>query len=518
MGCWAHASDTFSSLKNNSNVCQWLQSQNLISLLLARLSSDYPPATQTAAGDFLKAIITISANATAQDTNVIGPNELTRQLVSKDCVQNLIREMLRGGNPLTVGVGIVIEVIRKNNSDYDLDNQIGPVPKSSDPIYLGTLLRQFAENIPNFMDLIQKPSEPGNKRELRVAFGEKIEPLGFDRFKTCELMAELLHCSNMALLNEKGAEAEVHRRNVERERLKAEGRLTPGKEVPAEAEFGTSVDSSGFHHARAPSFDSDAPDEIKRSEAPNGADDEFENVNASEVSDDEMKHEFDEKELAESTENPSAKTGDVAKRQSQEYPDPKSPRKESAPKSPIKPDSRFTTEQADSPTSAGVTEKLESVDLHSDDTVMRDSPNHETIQQEEEPLKTSDAGQSKGLSPHPEDTPAPLFASKHGSEQTCIPTSEHETCNHNQLETDESYATGAQEPNDDSTLDEDMLGPYVIDIDGRPVVGDLLKMMFVGHQVVPTILVNTLFQTTNVTIANCTIGFLLPLPLEQLPT
>jgi len=466
----------------------------LIPLLLARLSPDYPSATQTAAGDFLKAIITISANATAQDTNVIGPNELTRQLVSKECVQNLIREMLRGGNPLTVGVGIVIEVIRKNNSDYDLDNQIGPVPKSSDPIYLGTLLRQFAENIPNFMDLIQKPSESGKKRELRVAFGEKIEPLGFDRFKTCELMAELLHCSNMALLNERGAETEVHRRDTERERLKAEGKLIAGKEVSTEAEFGTSVDSSGFHHARAPSFDSDAPEEIKRNEAPNGADDEFENVNASEASDDEMKHDFDEKE-AESTENPSSKTGDVAKRQSQEaYPTPKSPRKESAPKNPAKPDSRFTIEQAGSPTSAGVTEKLESVDLHSDDIVMRDSPNHETAQQEEEPKKTSDSCHPEGLSPHPDDIPAPLFSSKHGSEQPYITALEHEASNHSQLETDESYAVRAEEPNDDSALDEDMLGPYVIDIDGRPVVGDLLKMMFVEHRVVPTILVSTLFR------------------------
>src|SRR5579871_5952555 len=96
---WIHASDASSTLKNNSNIYQWLQSQNLIPLLLARLCPDYPPATQTAAGDFLKAIITISANATAQDTNVIGPNELTRQLVSKECVQSLIHEMLRGGNP-----------------------------------------------------------------------------------------------------------------------------------------------------------------------------------------------------------------------------------------------------------------------------------------------------------------------------------------------------------------------------------------------------------------------------------
>ena len=100
--------------------------------------------------------------------------------------------MLCGGNPLTVGVGIIIEVIRKNNSDYDLENQIGPVPKNSDPIYLGTLLRQFANHIPQFMGLINNSNQvitqrdgstTTKKRELKTAFGEKIEPLGFRSFQ-----------------------------------------------------------------------------------------------------------------------------------------------------------------------------------------------------------------------------------------------------------------------------------------------------------------------------------------------
>lgn len=54
------------------------------------------------------------------------------------------------------------------------------------------------------------------RKELSVAFGTKIEPLGFDRFKTCELMAELLHCSNMGLLNERGSEAFVKLKDEER--------------------------------------------------------------------------------------------------------------------------------------------------------------------------------------------------------------------------------------------------------------------------------------------------------------
>src|ERR1700753_1088171 len=214
--------------------------QNLVPILLSYISSEHCSSTQTSAGDFLKAIITISANATTQDQSVIGPNELTRQLVSEPCIKGLIAEMLKGGNPLTVGVGIVIEVIRKNNSDYDLENQTGPVPKSSDPIYLGTLLRQFAVHIPDFMNLIKIAES--SKKELKVAFGKKIEPLGFDRFKTCELMAELLHCSNMILLNQRGCEAEIKARDAERARLKAEGKLTAFNDDISQ-EFGTSVDS-----------------------------------------------------------------------------------------------------------------------------------------------------------------------------------------------------------------------------------------------------------------------------------
>jgi len=141
--------------------------------------------------------------------------------------------MLKGGNPLTVGVGIIIEVIRKNNSDYDpeIAGGIDSVPSGRDPIYLGTLLKLFAKHVPDFMKLITSQeitirnsdgTTTTKKRELKAAFGATIEPLGFDRFKTCELMAELLHCSNMGLLNERGSEEYVKQRDQERDRLKAE--------------------------------------------------------------------------------------------------------------------------------------------------------------------------------------------------------------------------------------------------------------------------------------------------------
>lgn len=402
--------------------------------------------------------------------------------------------MLRGGNTLTVGVGIIIEVIRKNNSDYDLDNQIGPVPKSSDPIYLGTLLRCFAKNVTNFMDLIGNASQ---KKELRVAFGEKIEPLGFDRFKTCELMAELLHCSNMALLNEHGSEAEVRRRDAEREKLKAEGKLSLAKESSEannEDDFGTSVDSSGFHHARAPSLSNESPEEIKRPlEVSNGGtEDEFENVTASEANVDDTKEEFDDKE--EFVGEPLERSPRVRPRSPVKNLDddlivpPLSPKK---PHARSKSDGKAKVEaseakDADSPTSAGLTDRLNNVELDKD-TVMQDSP-----------TKEEDTGdQPLALAPEvDDDKPAPLFSGKRplSPEKLGLPQATSGSSATDDQTPDASVETnhtgGGQTASVTQTSEDDDVPPYELDIDGQPVVGDLLKMKFVEHHVVPTILVS----------------------------
>ena len=214
----------------HANNSQWLYSQDVVPILLSCLAPDRNWVVQTAAGDFIKAIITISANASQNEQQCIGPNELTRQLVSAPCVERLIGYMLSGGNPLTVGVGIVIEVIRKNNSDYDPDMGAdeGSAPSCRDPIYLGTLLRLFAGHVPEFMRLIMHA--PTAKQDIHSTFGDKIEPLGFDRFKTCELMAELLHCSNMGLMNEVGSEELIAARDAERQRLRGDGNLVPRRD------------------------------------------------------------------------------------------------------------------------------------------------------------------------------------------------------------------------------------------------------------------------------------------------
>lgn len=250
--------------------------------LLSFLGPDYSWATQTSAGDFIKAIITVSANASQNEQACIGPNELTRQLVSRDCVETLVGYMLGGGNALTVGVGIIIEVIRKNNSDYDPDvgTDSNTLPSSRDPIYLGTLLRLFAQHVPDFMHLIL--NAPAQRQRLDSTFGDKIEPLGFDRFKTCELMAELLHCSNMALLNEVGPEELVVRRDEERQRLRAEGKLAVNRGEEAQSSEDLTMRT---RHS--------SPEDGRRLEVTNASDDDgFEEVTPSGEMTEDTSHEF----------------------------------------------------------------------------------------------------------------------------------------------------------------------------------------------------------------------------------
>ena len=111
------------------------------------------------------------------------------------------------------------------NSDYDIEPVLSLTleshpPTSRDPIYLGTMLRLFASRIHDFQSLLSKPKSVPPL--ISTTFGD-IEPLGFERFRICELYAELLHCSNMALLNDPRGEIVVRERDIERERLRKEG-------------------------------------------------------------------------------------------------------------------------------------------------------------------------------------------------------------------------------------------------------------------------------------------------------
>jgi SIT4-associating protein SAP185/190 len=516
-------------------------------LLLAYLGQDSPSFTQTSAGDFIKAIITISANASQNEQSCIGPNSLTRQLVSATCIEKLIADMLRGGNALTVGVGIIIEVIRKNNSDYDPEVGSGQdsLPSSNDPIYLGTLLRLFATHVPDFTKLILSPNHTVisgdttvtvKRKALDVAFGGSIEPLGFDRFKTCELMAELLHCSNMGLLNERGSEAHVKQRDQEREILKAEGALVKTSE-PRSAVTEFSEDSNGFNHDSI-GLGFDGPGEgARRLEIANNAEDDgFEDVGTSGVLTDDVKDDFDERSFPERESHPTESVQALRPSKSrlslddEFYDEPlTSPRLQAVQKEDgiaEAPETLLSQTEATSPRltlSSDVTHlqiekdpKAQNMPATAEGKTPTDQLLDEIVSQLPSQRSTLAAPQlphrdhnlnaetysheptsSRGLSPHPDDKPAPLFATRPEEPvnrpveifQSPLPIQEafptQETIAATQGE--EMDTAMSMQTNDD----EQSFAPYIeTDIDGQPVVGDYLKMMFVEHRVVPTILVS----------------------------
>ncbi len=534
---------------------KWLHSRNLIPILLSYLSPEHPPSTQAAAGDFLKAIITISANASQNEQSCIGPNALTRQLVSETCISGLIRDMLGGGCALTVGVGVIIEVIRKNNSDYDPD--MGPgfntLPSSRDPIYLGTLLRMFAQSIPDFMTLILHPDRADaddkgaapKRRQLPVASGEVIEPLGFDRFKTCELMAELLHCSNMALLNEPGSEAYVKQRDQERERLKAEGILPRDREEqPRPAISGEfAEDSANYTQEASQNADADEQaelhDESRRLEVANAGDEDgFEDILISDDFDDEGRdgtanqadlthakddsptktksHEGAAHETAQSsaskpaeTSEPSSEQADVTARMTELH---------------LEEDTDHRSPPSSKSQSANVQQHApESERTRADHVHTTSSPRDETpLSPSRQPLPASPTSPTAErqlefghLSPHSDDHPAPLFSRPADSsrlvdeETTAAAAAASDAGVDNSTESiGTTFGDEADSIQSGLTSGNDLgLESNVETIaDTSPVVGDYLKMMFVEHHVVPTILVCICFS---VKIARGTLTLLL---------
>ena len=183
----------------------------------------YEPHVQVSVSNFLQSLIEISANVPINEM-AIGPNALTRQLVSPEGIDKFIDNIInQKGVALINTVPVVIELIRKNNSDYDqialVDTTIDKNPPSSrDPLYLGILLKRFTERLPELLALaldILDPTEDLPRRENQIH--EIFVPLGIVRCRILELLAELLHCSNIGSLNTRRAEFVERRRDKCRE-------------------------------------------------------------------------------------------------------------------------------------------------------------------------------------------------------------------------------------------------------------------------------------------------------------
>ncbi|KFH63156.1 hypothetical protein MVEG_11193 [Podila verticillata NRRL 6337] len=182
---------------------EWLSKQGLMPWLVNQLDPNFDAEVHSIASQVLLDIIAISQSSHPEQPS-IGTNVLIDELKSEVIVSKLVNFMLDRTAPhststLINGVTIFIELIRRNNSDYDVE----PLPPgSTDPIReavdLSDLLKVLASRIEDFKDLLVVPRSVSGPIETSIG---RQTPLGFERLKICEMFAELLHCSNMAVLN-----------------------------------------------------------------------------------------------------------------------------------------------------------------------------------------------------------------------------------------------------------------------------------------------------------------------------
>lgn len=418
--------------------------------------------------------------------------------------------MLGGGNPLTVGVGIIIEVIRKNNSDYDPDvgGDANAQPSSRDPIYLGTLLRLFAEHVPDFMSLVL--NAPAQKQRLDSTFGDKIEPLGFDRFKTCELMAELLHCSNMALLNEVGAEEVIARRDEERRRLRLDGRLSSirGEETHSNEDL-----TMRTRHS--------SPDDSRRLEVTNASDDDgFEEVTPSGDMTEDTSHEFvkaedeipvataasflekdDDEFVDEPLSSPRLHVQDAAVDEQHHFEIPELVVAPLSPKKPTKAAAPSPPTESEPSAAPGPSVSTEAVGSASA-AVEVDHASGESGESGESGSKLASGIQTSVTEVAPEEPATTQSTVSTEAAVASEPTAVETTPISENVGVENSSTTEppsvAQDPEVRSSPPDDQLpvddqapasAPQAVTSQPEPVVGDFLKMQFVENNVVPTILV-----------------------------
>ncbi|KAJ7878983.1 SIT4 phosphatase-associated protein-domain-containing protein, partial [Mycena olivaceomarginata] len=237
-----------------AGVLEWLSSENLMTRLLALLSPTHSPDVHTVVAELIKGIISMATPAPGAGLAELhtGPasNRFARELARVDSVTTLAEYILSDfptfppspgedeGDTLPSrasctsavvhSIAIIIELIRKNNSDYfepylfhTLRNRLIQVQQqlhSLDEdggretlelalremvdrmgvVHLGAVLDILCARLDVFQRYLRTPRSFNGP--VRTTVGD-ITPLTFERYRICELFAELLHCSNMALLN-----------------------------------------------------------------------------------------------------------------------------------------------------------------------------------------------------------------------------------------------------------------------------------------------------------------------------
>ncbi|TFK36388.1 SIT4 phosphatase-associated protein-domain-containing protein [Crucibulum laeve] len=234
-------------------VLEWLSSQNFIGRLLDLLSPAHTSDIHTVVAELLKGIISLanpSPGAGVTEQNGPSSNRFARELADRDGVAKLVSYMLydfssiktdlqdssssspalpnveSATSSIVQSISVVVELIRKHNSDYfepylfhTLRNRLIQVQQQlhgqadgretleaamkemvdrMGVVHLGPLLEIMCARLEEFQKYLKAPRTSDGPISTTVG---AIIPLTFERYRICELFAELLHCSNMSLLN-----------------------------------------------------------------------------------------------------------------------------------------------------------------------------------------------------------------------------------------------------------------------------------------------------------------------------
>lgn len=248
-----------------SGVIDWLAAERLVPRLISLVSPDHSTTVHSIACELLKTIVTLCAptpfnphggNAMQQQgQQPLGTrdNRLIRELVSEKSISTMVGYMLdemdlsdrdwRGtGKPsdpfivhplpsissaassLAHICNIFVELIRRNNSDFSephlfhtlrnrlmnmrvqneneederkrMETAMGDFSEKMGIVHLGNLLTQLSERFARLHWFLLNP-----RSQVRVASVSPSKPFTLERFRIVELYAELLHSSNMSILN-----------------------------------------------------------------------------------------------------------------------------------------------------------------------------------------------------------------------------------------------------------------------------------------------------------------------------
>lgn len=266
-----------------SVVMQWLSSENLIGRLVDLLSPAHTSDMHTVVSELIKGILSMATASPGPGLtdglqNGVASNLFSRELARPESVSTLTDYILGDFSSLAEvesqtatlhgddtdscssstpelpnlessvssvihSISVVIELIRKNNSDYfepylfhtlrnrlihiqqqlagvengraRLEESMREMSDRMGVVHLGPLLEVMGDKLATFEKYLNRPRSlvsllsyhPNSRHKQLLQQGSIpttvgiITPLTFERFRICELYAELLHCSNMAILN-----------------------------------------------------------------------------------------------------------------------------------------------------------------------------------------------------------------------------------------------------------------------------------------------------------------------------